>query len=124
MQNTIVADSPPLVPSHLKNMAFKNFRNYGIQKLGSTDIVRNPNEVIINKFRHPSSQYQRNTIRALDFHNKRPLQVHIRTIDPGAPTRSALRPTLVSSPPNSSLGDHVTAEHDAMYDAILVGLNP
>ncbi|KAI5666881.1 hypothetical protein M9H77_16734 [Catharanthus roseus] len=88
-----------------------------VMRWGSTDKVRIPqNEAIGTKFRHLVVKYQPNNIRVLNY---KQLHSHInsqnRLQTPGAPTRSALGPTSISSPSRLSTR---RPNHNAKSDAV------
>ncbi|KAI5672049.1 hypothetical protein M9H77_12413 [Catharanthus roseus] len=87
------------IETHQRSFYAPNLKEHVMQQWGSTTKSRSPKRGHQNQVLGSPSQYQPNTIRALDY---KQLHSHItgqnRLQTPGAPTRSALGPTSVSSP--------------------------
>ncbi|KAI5661502.1 hypothetical protein M9H77_20825 [Catharanthus roseus] len=99
MRVSSAAGKSERIKTHQRSFYAPNLKEHVMQLWGSTDKVRIPKRGHRNQVPASRSQYQPNTIQALDY--KQP-HSHItgqnRLQTPGAPTRSALGPTSVSSP--------------------------
>ncbi|KAI5667999.1 hypothetical protein M9H77_17852 [Catharanthus roseus] len=87
------------IKTHQHSFYAPNLKEHVMQLWGSTDKVRIPKRGYRNQVLASRSQYQPNTIRALDY---KQLYSNItgqnRLQTPGLPTRFALGPTSVSNP--------------------------
>ncbi|KAI5648829.1 hypothetical protein M9H77_34834 [Catharanthus roseus] len=119
MRVSSAAGKSERIKTHQRSFYAPNLKEHVMQQWGSTDKLLCPkfkrtcnatvglhrqspdpqNEYIETKFRHLVVKYQPNNIRVLDYkqsHSHITGQNRLQT--PGAPTRSSLGPTSVSSP--------------------------